>query len=260
MDMSSLRLEGAPNFRDLGGRETADGRRITTRRVFRSGSLARLTEADVEILNAIPLRTVIDLRAAMETQLYPSRWPAAFAPALVEAGINPYTHPDGAGYKQILVDDPSLSGARKTITATYQLLPKVCGAAVKTVVDYLLADAAPLAFNCTNGRDRTGVVSMLLLHILGVPREGIIADYVESNVRIDLEAAIELSRTVFVKEYGIEFDYDTLRTMNLALEQNVDITFATMTDAHGSVDAYLDSVGVGAAKRGALREKLLEPA
>lgn len=260
MTAMPVRLEGAPNFRDLGGRATADGRRVAQRRVFRSGNLSRLTAADFELLRGIPLRTIVELRSSAETALYPFRLPESLGAALVEAGVNPYTHAEAGGYKQLLIDDPSPAGAMRTMAATYRLLPKVCGPAIKAVVDRLLVADGALSFNCSNGRDRTGVVSMMLLHILGVPRDGIVADYLESNARIDLEAAIELSRVVFMQEYGIEFDYQTLRTMNQALEQNVDIAFDAIAETYGSVDAYLDAAGVDAATRQALRTKLLEDA
>ena len=53
-------LEGDPNFRDLGGYRTADGRTVKWREVFRSGELAHLTEADVSVLEALGLRTVVN--------------------------------------------------------------------------------------------------------------------------------------------------------------------------------------------------------
>ena len=49
----------------------------------------------------------------------------------------------------------------------------------------LLAGHAPLAFNCSAGKDRTGIAAALLLTALGVPREGVIADYMLSNQTLD---------------------------------------------------------------------------
>ena len=100
---------------------------------------------------------------------------------------------------------------------------------------------------------------MMLLHMLGVSREDIVGDYLESNARIDIEAAIRLSLAMFAKEYGVEFDYETLHTMNQALEPNVDITFDTIDRQYGSVSGYLESFGITTALREAFRGKMLEP-
>ena len=126
------------------------------------------------------------------------------------------------------------------------------------MIDCVVEGCAPVAFHCSNGRDRTGVISMLLLHALGVSREDIVSDYLESNVRIDLEAAIRLSLEMFAKEYGVEFDYETLYTMNQALTQNVDITFAIIDKVYGSTQKYLQAFGITPALQETFREKMLE--
>ena len=66
-----LPLEGASNFRDLGGYETADGRRVRWRKVFRSGAMDRLSDADLALLSDLGLRTICDLRHP-EEQAAPS--------------------------------------------------------------------------------------------------------------------------------------------------------------------------------------------
>jgi protein-tyrosine phosphatase len=257
-EKSALRLQGSPNFRDLGGYRGHGENTVKRHHLFRTGNFAHVTPEDVETLRRIPLRTVIDLRSAMEIQLYPSILPADLGIALVNAETNPYANAGAQEYKKILADDPTPRGALKTIAATYGLLPQACGPAIKVVVDCVINGGTPVAFHCSNGRDRTGVISMMLLYMLGVSREDIVANYVESNSRIDLEAAINLSRTVFIKEYGVEFDYETLRTMNQALAPNVDIAFATMDRLYGSAQGYLEAFGVTTQQQEALRNAMLE--
>mgnify|MGYP003353031055 CR=1 FL=1 len=60
MHPRSLNLEGASNFRDLGGYATHDGRQVRWRRIFRSNHLGRLSAADVEVLRALGLKKVFD--------------------------------------------------------------------------------------------------------------------------------------------------------------------------------------------------------
>ena len=66
-------LTGAPNARDLGGIETADGRCVKPNRLIRSGMLARLTDEDVKYLKSAGLKTVVDFRTSAERVQKPDR-------------------------------------------------------------------------------------------------------------------------------------------------------------------------------------------
>ena len=61
-----LNLEGASNFRDLGGYRTGDGRLVRWRQIFRSNHLGHLTAADSGIVRAVGLRSAFDLRGREE--------------------------------------------------------------------------------------------------------------------------------------------------------------------------------------------------
>ena len=73
-----LCLSGAPNTRDLGGLKTTDGRTVRSGRLLRSGSLGQLTESDIQLLQSIPLRTVVDFRTDREISEKPDLVPECF--------------------------------------------------------------------------------------------------------------------------------------------------------------------------------------
>ena len=56
------------NFRDLGGYETADGRTVRRRHLFRSDALFRLTESDAAQVQALGVTTLIDFRTPDELE------------------------------------------------------------------------------------------------------------------------------------------------------------------------------------------------
>ena len=66
-------LEGAVNFRDLGGYETTDGRKIRWRTLFRADGLSRLTDNDRATMRQLGVATVIDLRSSHEVKVGASR-------------------------------------------------------------------------------------------------------------------------------------------------------------------------------------------
>ena len=74
-----LPLQGAINFRDLGGYHTVDGRQVRWGRVYRAASLSRLTDSDLKYLETIGVRTICDLRNDNEVANEPDRVPASAA-------------------------------------------------------------------------------------------------------------------------------------------------------------------------------------
>src|SRR6201996_2893806 len=69
-----LPLEGTPNFRDLGGYETTDGRFVRWGLLYRSGVLTHLTEHDFAYLTPLGVRVVCDFRTAQENAKEPEIW------------------------------------------------------------------------------------------------------------------------------------------------------------------------------------------
>ena len=171
-----LPLEGPRNFRDLGGYPAQDGRRVRWGQVFRADSLAELTDADIGYLARIGLARVIDLRGDDEVSENPNRLAgrAGFAYSrhpIGESGLAPaewWRRFEAGEFGEI---DASwlVRGYQRTLDERAQRVGGVLSA--------LAAAPSPAVFHCTAGKDRTGVISALLLLVLGVPREIVIGDY-----------------------------------------------------------------------------------
>jgi hypothetical protein len=160
-------LEGAFNFRDLGGLELADGRRVRGGRLFRSDTLQALTPRDVELLlDHIGLRTVVDLRLAKEVQ-------AEGRGLLGESG------------RVTFVDSPFEMASTEGVP-TDQVLERLyerCLASdsLPLAVESIAASAdRPTLFHCAAGKDRTGIVAAMVLGLVGVEEDAIVADYMRS--------------------------------------------------------------------------------
>lgn len=171
-----IKLEGCLNFRDLGGYPTADGRSVRWRQVFRSDALHLVTAADVAHLrDDIGLREVIDLRSSAEVR---------------SEGQGPLARGDVRFHHVPLFDGEVREEDRErvaqiTLADRYVFLTELAGDRIARVVG-LLADAeAPAVFHCAAGKDRTGVISALVLGLLGVADEVIVADYVATRENLD---------------------------------------------------------------------------
>ena len=147
-----IELEGAVNFRDLGGYATVDGRRTRWRELFRADGLGELTEPDLEILRQLGIRTVIDLRTGHELQQ--SRFDVEAHP--VEFHHFPFI--------KSLSNADDFERAPGFLGTQYQRMledaaPQIVGALTALAAP----DARPAVFHCTAGKDRTGLLSALVL-------------------------------------------------------------------------------------------------
>jgi protein-tyrosine phosphatase len=175
-----LALQGASNCRDLGGLHTADGRCLRRGLLFRSDSLAELTDADFAQFAAIGLRTVCDLRHESERARKPNRLPAGMPIRQHTIGFFPTGAED---LIPSLGPDSDELAVHSALAGYYRRFPLDHASNYSRMFDALLEpDALPALIHCTSGKDRTGFGIALILMALGVSREDIVADYLLSNL------------------------------------------------------------------------------
>jgi protein-tyrosine phosphatase len=178
-----LPLQGGQNFRDLGGYRTADGRTVRWGVLYRSGSMHFLTPADYTYLEKLGIRTVCDFRSTEERQSEPAHWPTGKAPRVFADDYAMAELIGGIGFNPGRMQ--TAEDARKTMATTYpQMLVRFNGQ-YRRMFGELLAGRVPLAFNCSAGKDRTGIAAALILTALGVPHDTVVEDYLLTNRYFD---------------------------------------------------------------------------
>jgi protein-tyrosine phosphatase len=167
-----MEFDGCFNFRDLGGYRTRDGRQVRARRLFRADGPHALTDRDLMELRSLDLAAVIDLRTDGERERgsYPDASNRAMTYVLPMADVLPD------------VDELPTWTDPKIVTARYyEMLDAGHEAICETLAILTDPDAFPAMMHCTAGKDRTGILSAIVLGILGVPDESIIDDYALSG-------------------------------------------------------------------------------
>ena len=168
------------NMRDLGGLKTQDGKAIKPHCLIRSAHLYQAKESD---LNGIT--TVIDLRTAGESAQAPDQtWHCEYLPLPVfteeEAGIS---HEQEIS-AQLIPDMAYLYGRLiRECTASFRRI-------LLTIMEHDYMSGAVL-WHCTEGKDRCGLITALILETLGVNRETIMEDYLKTNV-VNLPKAVRI--------------------------------------------------------------------
>ncbi len=256
----SIVLSGAPNFRDLGGYRTEDGRVVRRGRVFRSGHFAELTDPDVATLEDLGIRAVIDLRLEFEVGIFGrDRLPsgASYLSLPITAG-----EMDAAAHEALreghLTALPDLVDANRSFIRenTHEL----------GVLLGMLADPAmlPLVFHCIGGKDRSGIVAAVVLSVLGVPWETVREDYLLTNDRY--RDRIEEQLAALARNArdtgGRRLDAGELaaaRRFFLLHPNYIDAARDEMIAVSGSIGGYVrDALGIPNEITARLRDSLLE--
>lgn len=260
-----VELEGQHNFRDVGGYEAADGRTVKWGQIYRSGQLPDLSDADVEQLDSLGIRTVITFLVPEEIKKYGED-------RLPESTRQVYRPITGE-----LAEELSLQAGMAIRTGDFSALPADLnpefhrllledGREEYAAVLRAAADPTnrPLVYHCSHGVHRTGTATAILLSALGVPWETVRQDYLLSNVyRADeVEAELARIRSKVASDRGIlpeEVDMTNVEAFYHLEGHYIDGTLEMAVEKYGSMDAYIrDGLGIGDEEIEHLRAELLE--
>ena len=241
---AALQLSGPTNVRDLGGYPTLDGKRIRFHQFLRGDNPSVLTASDREILYSYGVRAQIDLRSDVECNRQPS----------------PLQGFQDVSYLNIpLMDSLNANISREdfrnlkmpsTMLPTYlDLLDKAQESFAAIFRQILRFPKECVLFNCTAGKDRTGMVAMLLLKLAHCADEVIVADYAASYANI--RQAVEKMLAMY-KAQGLQLEAALFRSDPELMEE----TLAHLDKAYGSVEAWMEKAGLSTTEVAALQHKL----
>src|ERR1700759_867944 len=169
-------LQGASNFRDLGGYATADGHTVRWRQIFRSNHLGHLTETDVGVVRELGVKHAFDFRGTDERR--------AAVCAVKEIAVHslPIEPTVVAALRARLQARALSSGdALDIMRESYRGYVRLNTHSFRELFAHLVNDEVPVVIHCTAGKDRTGFACALILHALGVPEKTISEDYLLTN-------------------------------------------------------------------------------
>lgn len=239
-----LEWEGCVNARDLGGYPTRDGGETRWGAIIRSDNLAQLTESGQRALLDHGIKTILDLRMPNELKEHP----------------NPFAGSGDLGvtYTNVSFIDPAAQAPPEDFTTLADdysdMLQRFAPKVAAIVTSIVRAPQGGVLIHCHAGKDRTGLISALLLELVGVPREIIVEDYALTAqlLRASDEAWLENGpggRADRERQFEL---YRARPEVMLAVLDRVDHTY-------GGVDAYLRQAGVSEEDLMRVRERLTGP-
>jgi protein-tyrosine phosphatase len=249
-----LDLEGPVNFRDLGGYETAGGRTVRQRHLFRSDALFRLTESDAAQVQALGVTTLIDFRTPDE---------------LEEHGFGGMDHLDAEHLHLPTIDTTRRvldlteipdEVARALVTAAdaYMMMLDRGSNAYASALRVVAGSEAPVVFFCAAGKDRTGVFAAIVLGLLGVSDEDIVTDYALTHEVIE---KIHILRTNAAggaeNESASSYAHLIGEDLRNAYPASMQTTIERLRERYGGWEGYASEIDVGPDVLDQLRARLL---
>ena len=251
-------LEGAQNFRDLGGYATEDGHTVRWGLLYRSDNLSQLTDADLDKVHELGIKLVCDFRSAEEKAEEPDRLPAQDPPTVAELPIFDESFSPAEFREKLTSGDLGDLDLRQALTDANRLFATRFAGQYKAMFERITQpEYLPAVVHCTAGKDRAGFASAVTLRTLGVPEETVYEDFLLTNHY----TARKIERMLWtIRLFSLfRVDPEQVRPV-LSVERGyLAAAFDEIAKDYGSFDAYRrEALGMDDAKTAAFRQLALE--
>lgn len=232
-NIREVKLQGAINFRDIGGYKTKNGKKVKFGLLYRSAALNTLTEEDLSKIASLHIKYDFDFRGPYEVKAAPDKIPVGTLRISLPSGS------ENVGDSNYMKNMSKYMKSDSFLISFYNVLTPFKDRYMP-LFDSLISNknASPILFHCTAGKDRTGIAAALILYALGVDEETIFNDYEATNFYRRNENAKAIAQ--MIKYYGM--DEKTASAMMAAKKEYIESTFTTIKAQYGTIDNYLEKV------------------
>lgn len=245
VQLRRLPIKNAYNIRELGGYATTGGQVTNHQQFLRGDDLTHLDEADLTYLRNYGVKSIIDLRSDYE----------------LHQGKNPLISREDVHWLHaplLTIDREMVSNVEGflkgfsedkegILTRMYVDILQNSQQELQEIFTFIAAQEGCVLFHCTAGKDRTGVLAMLLLGLAGVSRPDIIANYMVSEVYHGMNPRQR------VMDLPIDFPNEVLQSK----PQFIAGAYDSLIENYGSIKEYLLSIGITKESLEAIQQKLI---
>lgn len=248
---SNMKFNSILNFRDIGGISSAENRKIRSGIIFRSANPDNITKEDLKLLHSLNIKTIIDLRGPLEQKKRKQSLnhidilslPLDFQ-QITEERLKPYLGKKGSEKE---ISDISNGLYLDILDATQVIFSRV--------LETLLSnDRSPVLIHCQAGKDRTGIITALILLTLGTERQLIINDFMRSN-----DELMPFFKKTLLKRKILSlgfFPSDAILFAVTLRKRNIESVIDRITDHYGGIEGFIKDSGFDMSRMAELKEKL----
>lgn len=246
-DIYNYRNGGLANGRDLGGMKTVDGRVIKSHKFIRSGKLCKLKKKEIQSIKAHGVKTIIDLRIDNEitNQQDTKIDTIKYIHIPVLCATMPGITRDKSMYR-VMKDESTLLKTQYATADDYMkglydiiMYSPQTQKQLKKALEIIMSSKGCVLWHCAAGKDRAGIVAMLVEGLLGVSEYDIIKDYLASQQSQKFKKGFQkFTLTLYtIFTFGYKFK-NILCAMLDAKVEYITHTIEGIKKRYGSIEGY----------------------
>lgn len=256
--MGKIYLEGADNARDLGGLKTTEGAVIREKKLIRSNRLSKLTQNDIHFLSdEYHLHKILDLRTPMEVEQEADlKVPEASymnIPFFMESMVGVSREQETKKQMLHMEEFPNMEDIYVMMVQN-----EFCNQQIsKAVKEVMNTENGSVLWHCTEGKDRCGLLSAIILFLLDVSEDDVMEDYLKTN-----KAAIRRVEKIRKKLHLAGFHQEKIEKLEgyfVAKEEFLNVALTTMKEDHGSINQFIkNGLHISMKEKQQFKDKILE--
>lgn len=234
-----LPIKNANNVRELGGYPAKGGVPTKYGSFLRADDLTKLDKNDIQFLLDYGVVAVIDLRSDAEIVMYPDPFANTEKVNYVHIPFIEQDVIDPSFYRTLMLNPSTF------LTEMYIDIVKNASLGIRKVFEFIASQEGGILFHCTAGKDRTGIVAMLLLGLVGVSKEDIISNYMVTEIYI---------KDSLISKEGIK---DFPKELGMSKPEYIEPVIDYIVENYGGFEKYLLQIGIEERILEVVKEKLI---
>lgn len=235
----NIHFEKIANARDLGGLQTMNGCTISLGLLLRSANLSDATEEDIiDLREKYHLSKIIDLRTETERRERPDVTMESVeyqSIPVFDESVAGISHEKKGMNEQIFSMFPKMGQLYSRMVTDPSCLEHL-GKAARSVMEHDFTKGSVL-WHCTEGKDRCGLLSAILLLALGADRNTIMEDYLLTNQVNGPKS--EKYYQMMLAAGKAETEAEVVRNIFLAKEEYLNMAFEAIDAQYENTDTFL---------------------
>lgn len=244
-----IKIKKVNNFRSIGNIRNVDGRALKEGKLYRSANLFKLKRKSFKEIDRLEIGEIIDLRNSKEIAKKPDHLPPGIMYKNYSAFEDEGDQLDQAK-KLVLKGKVNGSDAEKRMLDFYKDYVTENPEIIKKIIAKILESNKPVLYHCTAGKDRTGIITALILTILKFDKETIYNDYLLSNNYRKKLINKRLNLAENLHFLYPKMDIKVLEKLSWVETAYLDASFNQINKEYGSTEKYIqDVLGINEDKR-----------